>query len=254
MSIYSFQTVSSVCQDFESFSCSLRALAAPLSLALSADPMSRLHFPFPESLTKLLSDTRACTDHCSTPLEPSFHLDNNQLIAFLCGYIYITAFLSRSHFPTLLTKCHAKQCQKPYCSQDASHLQLLPSLRFAALLQENEIGLTWFILDKTKACGATVYLKAKALPLDLASKILPPLKYGTELPASRNDFTMSRTDPACRSSGNAYIQSPCLSPTRKKNCIIWCYMISLVSLVQWVGFNIGGSRYNLHAEGSWRKV
>lgn len=142
MSIYSFQTVSSVCQDFESFSCSLRALAAPLSLALSADPMSRLHFPFPESLTKLLTDTRACTDHCSTPLKPSFHLDNNQLIAFLCGFIYLKAFLSRSHFPTLLTKCHAKQCQKPYCSQDASHLQLLPSLRFAALLQENEIGLT----------------------------------------------------------------------------------------------------------------
>jgi len=67
---------------FESFSCSLRALAAPLSLVLSADAISLLHIPLPKSLMKILSNTRPCTDPCSTILNPSFHFDNKQLVAF----------------------------------------------------------------------------------------------------------------------------------------------------------------------------
>lgn len=67
---------------FESFSCSLRALAAPLSSVLSADAASLLHIPLPKSLMKILSNTRPCTDPCGAVPKPSFHFDNKQPIAF----------------------------------------------------------------------------------------------------------------------------------------------------------------------------
>lgn len=66
---------------FESFPCSLRALAAPLSSVLSADAISLLHIPLPKSLMKILSNSRPCADPCSTILKPSFQFDSKQPIA-----------------------------------------------------------------------------------------------------------------------------------------------------------------------------
>lgn len=44
---------------FESFSCSLRALTAPLSLVLSTAAICLLNIPLPKSLMKILSNARA---------------------------------------------------------------------------------------------------------------------------------------------------------------------------------------------------
>lgn len=90
---------------FESFSCSLRALAAPLSSVLSADAVSLLHIPLPKSLMKILSNTRPCTDPCSTELKPSFHFDNKQPIAFQYAFpagLGPHSISPRPHSPTLL--------------------------------------------------------------------------------------------------------------------------------------------------------
>lgn len=157
--------------------CSLRALAAPLSLVLSADAISLLHIPLPKSLMKILSNTRPCTDPCSAVLKPSFHFDNKQPIAF--QYAFPAGLISysispRPYSPTLLLGT-------PYETVSKALLQSRCITSPASPLSETrrKIRLVWHDLFLTKPRLVRLLYtlcQCHALPWDLASKILSPLK------------------------------------------------------------------------------
>lgn len=241
---------------FESFSRSLRALAAPLSSVLSADAVRLLHIPLPKPLMKILSNTRPL--QCRTQAILQQQTADSFPVCFPSWFGTLQHF-SSTMFPHLApgNAIWKKAFPQPRCTPS-------PASPLSETCCPVTGKLDWFDIIYSRQSHdlwgyCTPY--ANAMPLELVSKIPSQLQQGTKPPAPKRDFAVSRFHPAHRSSSNIialvlmwvsrdlfpvqgyhtqvwalYTPSTIAlcahSPLPPCNCIIWCHITQLVSLGQ----------------------
>lgn len=231
---------------FESFSCSLRALAAPLSSVLSADAVRLLHIPLPKSLMKILSNTRAL--QCCTQAILQQQTADSFPVCFPCWFGTLQHF-SSTIFPHLApgNAVWNKAFPQPRCSPSPASLQaLLPSHR--------KIRLVWHDLFLTTPqlvglmytlCQSSEQNSIPTAARDKAPSIQEGL-YCVQIPPSAQKQQQHHCISAqvgkqgfISNTGISYMGSSfvhrghhrvvCTQSPASHNCIIWCYITSLVS-------------------------